>query len=154
METIIIRKSTLKDLKKVQDLSTQLAHSDFPYDKNIDLNWAYTEDGEKYYKEKIEKNLCTVAVDKGRIIGYSTFAIKNVPTWRLVKVAELENLFVTEKVRSKGIGKLLINDFFVWARMNKANNACVNVFFPNAAAMKFYKREGLREYDLNLEMHL
>jgi len=95
-----------------------------------------------------------VSEDKGIIVGYSTFAIKDLPAWRLVRVAELENLFVTEKSRSKGVGQLLIDDFFLWARMNKADKACVNVFFTNDGAIKFYKRHGLKEYDLILEMHL
>lgn len=154
MVTIIIRKSTLEDLKSVQDLSTELAHSDFPYDKEINLDWAYTKNGEKYYKERIQKGLCVVATNNGTIVGYATFAIKVVPTWRLVKVAELENLFVTKKVRNKDVGRILINDFFAWARINRANKVCVNVFFPNKRATKFYNRQGFKRYDLNLEMSL
>lgn len=154
MGSINLRKATLKNLKEVKHLSTELAYSDIPFDKDIDLNWANTEDGEKYYKEKIEKGLCTVVEVNDFIIGYSTYAIKDVPSWRMVKVAELENLFVTEKSRSKGVGQLLMDDFVEWARTEKLNKICVNAFFPNEEAIKFYKRQGLKEYDLNLEMHI
>lgn len=154
MTDISIREARTHDLKAIQKLSTELAHSDSPYDKDVDLDWADTNDGKKYFKEKIQKieGICWVAALNDEIIGYATASIKETPSWRLVKVSELENLFVSEQYRSRGIGKLFMDTFMNWSKKMKVNKVSTCVFYPNNNAIEFYKRYGLKQYDINLEM--
>lgn len=156
MENTLIRKATLKDLEDILLLSDELTLSDLPYDKEVDINWAYTDKGKEYYTEKIlgKNGICFVAELDNKIVGYATAAQKEVPSYRLVKVAELENLVVNKEMRSKGIGKKLMDYFIKWAKEIGADKAAVDVFTLNEKGVAFYKREGFLPFETILEMPL
>lgn len=156
MDNLTIQRANISDLEKVLLLSDGLTLADFPYDKKVDINWAHTDNGRKYYEEKIKGTLgvCFVAEIDEKIIGFITAAEKEVPSYRQVKVAELENIFVKEEFRSKGIGKKLMEAFVNWAKELKVDKVAVNVFALNEKAIAFYKREGFVSQELNLEKYL
>lgn len=156
MSPIHIRPAVEFDLPKIQKLCCDLAHSDYMSDTDVDLKWAYTPDGEKYLKEKIDgtKGSCFVAEVNGEIVGYVAVSLKELPSWRLVKVAELENIYVNEKERSRGVGRLLVEAFLKWASEQKAERASVCVFSPNEKAIGFYKKIGFSPYDMTMEMNI
>lgn len=156
MENTLIRIATLNDLDSILLLSDELTLSDLPYDKEVDINWAHTDKGKEYYTEKIvgKNGICFVAEVNNKIIGYATAVEKEVPSYRLVKVAELENLVVNKEMRSKGIGKKLVNKFIKWAKENGADKVAVDVFSLNEKGVAFYKREGFLTFETILEMPL
>ena len=156
MKNLVIRKTNINDLEDILLLSDGLTLTDFPYDKKVDVNWAHTKVGEKYYEDKIKGALgvCFVAEVDNKIIGYITAGKKEVPSYRLVKVAELENIFVKAEYRSKGIGKKLMDKFINWAKELKMDKVAVSVFALNEKAIGFYKREGFDPQDLTLEKYL
>jgi GNAT superfamily N-acetyltransferase len=156
MDKIQVRKAKIDDLESVLLLSDELTLSDFPYDKEVDIQWAHTENGKEYYLDKInnKKGICFMAECNGTIAGYATAAVKEVPSYRLVKVAELENLVVDNRMRNKGIGKALLNYFIKWAKEIGADRASVNVFSSNKKGIAFYEREGFTSYDTTLELLL
>lgn len=156
MENIQVRKARSDDLASVLFLSDELTLSDLPYDKNVDIHWAHTDKGKEYYSEKIngKNGICFVAECNKKIVGYATVAIKKVSSYRLVKVAEIENMVVDNEMRSKGIGKELLNYFIGWAKKIGADRACVNAFTSNKKGLAFYKREGFIPYDTTLELPL
>lgn len=51
----------------------------------------------------------------------------------------IEGIFVSEKMRSQGIGKCLL-DFL----KTKRTRLCLNVYQKNVRAIRFYEREGFR----------
>jgi GNAT superfamily N-acetyltransferase len=156
MKNLVIRKGNINDLGDILLLSDGLTLTDLPYDKKVDINWAHTNEGKKYYEDKIKGilGICFVAEVDNKIIGYITACEKEVPSYRLVKVAELENIFVKAEYRSKGIGKKLMDKFINWAKELKADKVAVNVFALNDKAIGFYKREGFDPQDLTLEKYL
>ena len=156
MNDILVRKAEIKDLDYVLLLSDQLTFSDLPYDREVDIHWSHTDEGKEYYIEKIncKGGICFVAELNKNIVGYATAAVKETPSYRLVKVAELENLVVSKKLRNKGIGKVLLNKFIEWAKEAGANRVCVNVFSLNEKGVEFYKREGFLSFESILEMPL
>ena len=153
---ILIRRAKSIELEKILLLSDELTISDLPFDKKVDVNWAHTVNGKKYYEEKIKgiSGVCFVAEVNGAIVGYLTAAKKEVPSYRLVTVAELENIFVKKELRGNGVGKMLMDKFKQWAKEIKADKVAVNVFALNERAIEFYKREGFVPQDLNLEMDI
>lgn len=153
---ILIRKAVVTDLEQVILLSDELTLSDLPYDKEIDINWAHTEDGKKYYTEKIlgKNGICFVAILNNKIVGYATAIEKETPSYRLVKVAALENLVIDKNLRNMGIGKKLMDVFKIWAKEIKASKISVNVFALNKKGISFYKREGFLPFENTLEMHI
>ena len=156
MDNLIIRKANINDLEDVLELSNGLTLADLPFDKKVDIKWAHTKKGKKYYTEKIKgiSGVCFVVELDTKIVGYLTASEKQVPSYRLVRVAEIENIFVIEEYRSKGLGKKLVAEFINWAKQLKVDKVAVNVFALNEKATVFYKREGFIPQDLTLEMYL
>ena len=156
MDNLIIRKATLNDLETILLLSDGLTLADLPYDKEVDVNWAHTEVGKKFYEDKIkeETGVCFVAEMDNKIVGYFVAGRKDVASYRYVKVAELENIFVLEGYRSKGVGKKLMEAFKNWAKDLRVDKIAVSAFALNEKGIAFYKREGFLPQDLTLEMHL
>lgn len=154
MSNIQIRKARIEDLESILLLSDELSISDLPYDKEVDVQWAHTDNGVNYYTKKIEEKngVCFIAEHNKKIVGYFTATIKEIPSYRLVKVADLENLVVNKEMRSKGIGKKLLEKFIEWAKEINMDRVSVNVFSMNEKGVAFYKREGFSSYDSTLEM--
>ena len=50
----------------------------------------------------------------------------------------IEGIFVSDKMQSQGIGKILLND-----TKDKRNELRLNVYRKNTRAISFYQREGL-----------
>lgn len=156
MENITVRKATDKDLDSVLILFYKLSISDSPYDEDVDLDWGNTDGGKKYFKEKINgtNGVCFVAIMENKIVGYFTANKKEVPGYRLITVADLENLVVDENSRSKGIDKMLMDKFLSWAKGIGAKRASVNVFSGNSKGIAFYSREGFTLFETTLEKEL
>ena len=156
MENVIIRIANISDLELVLLLSDGLTLSDLPFDKEVNIEWAHSETGKKYYENKVKgvDGIFFVAEVGSQIVGYATAAKKEVPTYRKVTVADLENIFVKEEFRSRGVGKMLVESFKNWAKESKFDKVSVNVFALNEKGIAFYKREGFLPQDLTLEMHV
>lgn len=156
MQNTTIRKAILKDLESVLTLFYKLSISDSPYDKDVDLDWGNTDGGKKYFLEKINgtNGVCFVAEIDNEIVGYFSANKKELPGYRLITVADLENLVVDENYRSKGIGKMLIDKFLSWAKEIGAKRASVNVFSGNTKGIAFYTREGFIPFESVLEKSL
>jgi len=153
MDNVTIRKANMDDLESILILFDKLSLSDLPYDKDVDVYWSHTKQGKKYFTDKILKNnnICMVAEINKKTVGYFTATIKDVPGYRLVKVADLLNLVVEEQYRNLGIGKKLIDAFFEWAKNMGVNKVSVNVFSGNEKAIKFYNRCGFTSFEQTLE---
>ena len=61
---------------------------------------------------------------------------------RTAAVAVLESMRVAPDPRSAGVGSLLIQHFFAWARERGARQASVTAYAANHAAQRFYERHG------------
>ncbi len=153
---ILIRRAKPIELEEILLLSDGLTISDLPFDKKVDINWAHTNNGKKYYEDKINgiSGVCFVAEIDNRIIGFAIAGKKEVPSYRLVKVVEMENIFVKKEYRSNGVGKKLMEAFLNWAKELGVDKVAVNVFALNDGAIAFYKREGFIPQDLTLEKYL
>ena len=156
MGKLIIRNAKLEDLKEILVLFDKLSVSDSPYDKDVDLNWAHTVSGKEYFTKKIKKidGVCFIAEIENKIVGYFTAAKKEIPGYRLVVVADLENLVVDENFRNQGIGKKLVDSFTSWAKSIGVDRVSVNVFSGNEKGIKFYKRQGFLLFESVLEKEL
>lgn len=156
MEKVVVRNATLEDLDSILVLFYKLSISDSPYDKDVDLDWVNTDGGKKYFEEKINgtNGVCFVAEVDGQIVGYFTANKKELPGYRLVTVADLENLVVDENFRNRGIGKILMDKFLSWAKEIGAKRASVNVFSANTKGIAFYNREGFTSFETTLEKKL
>ncbi len=156
MSDAIIRKANTDELKQIQALSTTLGEHSQRFDNELSLAWAYTEEGEKYYRAKIagEKGICLVAEKNGEIIGFISGTRHDPDAWRVIMRAEVDNLFIQEKFRGVGIGKLLIDAMKSWAKEQNAKKLILTMFSENKKALSFYKKEGFVLYEMVLHIKI
>ena len=149
---IEIRKATLKDLKAIQNLNTELFKYDYKHDKTLNLKWP--QKNLSYYKQSIigKNSFAAVAAIDGKIVGYFIGSIGPTEDYRkLKKIAEMDNMFVIKKYRGQGIGNDLVNAFLKWAKSKKAPRVRAVASAGNKGATNFYKNNKFEEYNLVLE---
>lgn len=152
---IIIRQAQIGDLQKLQLLDDEVFVHDLEYDPDLDMDWAKSEKGEKYFSDLLKNpnSYCLLAEDNGKAIGYLACLPKD-NGYRKSKYVEIGNMGVSPEYRSKGIGSMLINKGLKWARTRNYQKIYVSAYFGNKQAIKFYKKNGFLEIDLGLEQNL
>ncbi|MAG39417.1 hypothetical protein CMI41_00400 [Candidatus Pacearchaeota archaeon] len=152
-EGLTIRKSEIGDVNAIQDLNQQLFNNEISnFDDTLDGEWPAN--NKKYFEDAIndENGLVLVAVDGDNIIGYLIGGIKEAGDYRNIQnILEIGNTFVIEEYRRMGIGKEMVEKLLDFARLKGVGRSKVLVSSSNEAAIKFYKKMGLMEYDLVLE---
>jgi len=155
---IIIRKAIIDDLQKIQELNLKLFEKEYrEYDSLLNLNWTFGEIGTKYYRDRISKNdgCALVAIVNNKVVGYLCGGLTKAENYRnLPIVAEIENTFVLNEFRSKGIGKKLYNEFIDWCKTKNVGKVRVEASVRNKLAIKFYRNNNFRDYTLILESDL
>jgi ribosomal protein S18 acetylase RimI-like enzyme len=148
-----IRKAKTADLLMLQKLATELMESLQKLDPGIVVNWYNTNEGEKYFIEKINgtQELCIVAEIDDEVVGYLTGIISPLQTWRPFKRAELENIYINEKYRGNSIGTLLFNTFVTWSKENGVEKIFLHTNAQRKGARKFYAKQGMVEERIELE---
>jgi len=149
-----VRKARLEDLQAIQDLSYQLFKHDEAWISHLKMNWAFEEAGIEYFTTHLNgrEGVTYVAEDNHNIVGYITGDMKKDVSWRSVRIAELENIFIEKESRHKNIGKKLFEEFRAWAREQGAQKLTVSASYPNSSAIQFYKSVGFEPCSLELEM--
>jgi GNAT superfamily N-acetyltransferase len=148
----VIEKAKIKDLKDIMKLDEKLFNYDYIFDKTLNLSWSSK--NKNYYKKRIlgKDSLVLIVKFENEIIGFLTATIEKGDDWRKIKrIAELESMLIESKYRGKGIGTVLIKEFFKWARLKGIKRAMVTASYENKKAIEIYKRNNFKEYDLILE---
>lgn len=153
---IKIRKATIADLPRVQELSQELFSVELQRDSLLNMDWSLGEEGRKTFLSRItDKNrFCFVAEAGGEVVGYATGSVLPILAWRAVKRLELENLIVTEKYRGKKVGEKLARTVFDLGKSLGMQRVMVSAYAANDGAITFYKRVGFVPDSLQLEKDL
>lgn len=148
---IKIKKALLDDWKTIQNLNNFVFLNDKSHDGDLDLNWPFSKEGIKYYKDLSSGKYghCLIAYLGNNAVGYAAMAIKDFG-YRKSKYVEIENMGVDPKHRSKGIGKKLLDCVTKWAKTKGASKLYVSAYWKNKKAIKFYKNN--KFYEMGLEM--
>jgi len=155
---ITIKTATIDDLKKVQELNFKLFKKERKeYDPSLNLDWTFGDIGTEYFRDRISKedSCVLIAIVDNKIVGYLCGGITKAEAYRnLPLVVELENTFVLENFRSRGIGKKLYEEFIKWCKSKGVGKVRVEAFAQNLLAIKFYKNNNFKDYTLVLEADL
>lgn len=150
-----IREAVVGDLKRIQELNLMLFEKEKrEFDELLDLNWTFGEEGASHFEDAIGKDTaCAFVVeDDGRIVGYLVGGICKVESYRnALKSAELDNMFVLEECRGKGVGGMLYDSFVQWCKEKDVKMLRVNASAGNEGAIGFYRKVGFEDYSLTLE---
>lgn len=153
MRGLRVRRARLEDLQTIQRLNHELFKHDNDYHHDLNLEWPYEPDGEAYFRSCIEGDdlfVSIVAEYDGAVVGYLNGGIRKPHSAYLGKRAELENMCVTAEFRGYGIGTKLIDEFKSWAHDQGADRLIVEAFHGNDEALRFYEKNGFRNYALTL----
>jgi len=153
---VVIRKAEMKDLENIRKLNQELfVYENENFDKTIDVDSLFSNAHEKRFVDNIKNDFVIVAVEKGIIVGYLVGKISKAESYRNIgKIIELDSMLVHEKFRSKKIGYELITEFKRWAKSQGIKRLRVTASAGNHKTIKFYRREGFKDYDLSLEQDI
>lgn len=152
---ISTRVARAQDLKMILDLNFKLFQKEYrEYDKSLNLHWTNSKQGKKYFQWRVNKSdgFVEVAEFNEKVVGYIAGGLSERKFYRKRAVyAELENMFVEEKHRSKGIGKIFVKDFLKWCVKKKVDYISVTASAENIRAIDFYRKCGFKNYNITLE---
>lgn len=134
MTNIEIRKGTVSDIPGALHLVKELAaYEKAPAEVEVSVaemeNWGFG-------KDKVFDFF--VAIENGVAVGLALYYYKY-STWK-GKCLFLEDIIVTEKMRGKGIGKLLFEEIIKVAKQDKVRRMEWQVLDWNEPAINFYKK--------------
>lgn len=152
-----IRKTSIDDLEMVLELNLSLFEYEKTFVDSYNLNWTYSDAGKRYF-EKVcgwEGNLFGFAAsENNKTVGYIAAVIYKTPYRSFDAVCEIENMFIDEKFRRKGIGKALIEAVSKEAFIREVKRLKVGAFAKNSPAQEFYKKLGFKEHEIILEKEI
>lgn len=154
---ITARKAQLQDLANIQNLNYKLFLWDKVRDPDLNFEWPYQESGKNYFLKRINEDLgaCFVAESEGVVLGYIAGRVnKEIVSFDTILRGELENMYVEEDARSRGVGKTLVREFLEWAKTKGAKSIIVEAYFGNVDAIKFYEACGFNNFAVKLETKL
>ena len=145
----------VNEVEALQNLNDEVFIDNAKYDTDLDLTWAKGEKGRKYFTELLNNSeaFSVIARDGEREVGYVAASQKNID-YRKSKYLEIENMGVIPEYRSLGVGKMLMEECFKWAKENGYQKVFVNTYVANKEAVQFYIKNGFEEIDISLEKNL
>lgn len=82
-----------------------------------------------------------IAEDDNKPIGFLTFSVN-------LDTADLQDIFVAENSRKKGVGFLLVSEFIEYAKANDIKKLFLEVRESNAPAIKLYEKAGFTQISI------
>ena len=139
-----IRKCLETDINDVYDLICQLK------EKKLDYNM-FKESYQSKIKDK--KNYFIVVIEDNNVVGFLSLVI-DFQLHHIGKVATVEELIVSSKYRSNGIGRNLLENAINYAKENKCDVIELTSNFSREAAHRFYEKNGFNKESYKFKMKL
>ena len=157
----IIRHAKIEDLPEIQKLNQELFDFEAQYISSYNREWSYSKQGEKYFKQRlgietpVNSKLLPfffVATIDNQIIGYLIGSMGFYPFRTINPIAEVENMYVKQDQRRKGVGSALVEAFKKATKTRGVKLFRVESLENNAVAMDFYRKMGFIERSIFLEV--
>ncbi len=151
-----IRKATIEDIESLKTLYRELEQDAIRFQPE---HFVFGNRDEQFFGNifNSENQDILVAVIDGKIVGFAHVMLleqKRVPCLKPEKVIYLQDLDVSESLRSGGIGAKLIEACKEYGKANGADFMRTQVFPQNVRGMKFYERQGFTEKMKTIETYL
>jgi ribosomal protein S18 acetylase RimI-like enzyme len=149
---IHIRRARTNETPDLQSLNNEVFIDNAKYDDDLDLDWANGAKGKKYFTDLLHDpgSFCLIAEDDEKKIGYLAAGPKEID-YRKRRYLEIQNMGVIPEYRSRGIGKLLLEECITWAKSQGFHKIFVSAYHENERAIDFYRKTGFTEIDVSLE---
>lgn len=154
---IQIEKAKKEDLSRILELGKMLTQSEMVWIKDNTPEWFLGKEGIKFISKRIRGygGAIFVAREKDIVIGYIVIGTVQNHVWRgKMRVAYIENIYICEEYRGKGIGTLLMDKAKIWAKIKRVNTLHVEIIYQNTKAEDFYSKFGFHPYSKVLEVKI
>ena len=146
--TATVRRATAKDARAVAGFAIRLFAQHREYDARRFVEIASVTGAERFYGSQTEAADAAVLVAEleGEIVGFAYLQYEAMDYANLLKnAAWLHDIYVEERARAKGAGRLLIEKAAEIARQWNADKLMLSVAAKNELAHRFFERNGFRE---------
>lgn len=151
---IKIRRASIEDLEKVRDLNHKLFEFEYEnFDPTLRVGWSHDEVGEKYFRYLITEGVVFLACDGEKVVGYLSGSICK-SSYTVLKLSELNDMFIDEQYRSSGVGTMLMNEFKKYSLENEIDSIKVTATAKNKNAIDFYMKHGFEDWNITLKCDL
>ncbi|MEL1241051.1 GNAT family N-acetyltransferase [Flavobacterium flavipallidum] len=155
MENTIIRKVTLDDIVKLQEIGRQTFFETFSESNSEENMRNYLEEGFSIEKLTIELNDNNsefyFAIINNEVIGYLKVNFGDSQTeLKDSKALEIERIYVSRAFQGKGVAQLLYTKAIDIAKQKKVAYVWLGVWEENARAISFYKKNGFVAFDKHI----
>lgn len=150
---VIIRKAKASDLESILALNKKLFLHEEQFNHKYNLDWTYSDTGRNYFQGRLanKNSIIFIAEDNGVAVGYILCFTDSFPYRAINPICEIENMFIEESHRSKGVGSELVKKVKQEAKRQKVKLLRVGAIAQNERAINFYKTNGFMEVNLFLE---
>ena len=152
-----IKKATLAELEELQQIGRQTFTEAFAADNSPENMQKYLD--EKFSKEQLRQEISHpdtefyLATAENRVIAYLKVNSGTATTEQIKEDAlEIERIYVLQEFHGKGVAQLLFDKALQIAREQNASCLWLGVWEKNPRAIRFYQKNGLREFDRHLFM--
>lgn len=139
-----VRMAKLTDTKDIYDLICDMENTELDYEKFRQIFKKYLED---------DRLFCFVAEYDGTVIGCLNLRIEY-QLHHTAKIAEILELAVKDKYRSKGVGKELFEKASEIAKDNECLQIEVCCNQLRTRAHNFYEKQGMSKFHYKFTMNL
>jgi ribosomal protein S18 acetylase RimI-like enzyme len=162
---VIIRKARLNDIDTLISLENELYDNQFEYlkeskSKNLD-DFSLKEDSNIFLRNFIlrtirsKNGLVLIAEYDKEIAGYLIIIIKkNIPIFKLEKIAEITDLYIKELFRGKGISNKFRDEVIKWCEIKNIKSITLDMLSNNIHAKRVYEKWGFQEFLTEMRMRL
>ncbi|MES2587895.1 MAG: GNAT family N-acetyltransferase [Bacteroidota bacterium] len=148
-------KVELEDVEKLQEICIQTFNESY-FDKNSEANMVLFLN-ENFNLEKLKgelmnsNSICFFARQAENILGYLKLNWGNSQTEKqTVESIEIERIYVLKEFKGQKIGQKLFDKAIEIAKLKKVNYLWLGVWEENLDALRFYKKNGLVEFDKHI----
>jgi len=95
---------------------------------------------------KSEDGLVLVALDSGRVVGYSLSEIRSSRGLELETFGAIDHVAVTASYRRRGIGEEMLSEILKWFQSRNIDRVELEVLAKNQVGYSFWKKHGFTDY--------
>jgi ribosomal protein S18 acetylase RimI-like enzyme len=162
---IVIRKARLNDINMLISLENELYDNQVEYLKksksqNLD-DFFLKHNSNTFLKQFIlqtirsKNGLVLIAEFDKQIAGYLIIIIKkNIPIFKLEKLAEITDLYIKEEFRGNGISNKLRDEVFKWCNIKKISSITLDMIPNNIHAKRVYEKWGFTKFLIEMRMRI
>ena len=151
-QKVSIVKATEKDIPEVAKLSIEMLKYHNTLMNNYFTVYAYEKYVENFQQKLKDGQYILVAKIDNKIVGFLSAKFKKTPWYKYANLCMIDEVSVSEKCRSCGIGTALIKKILSICKKKKVEEVKLNIYNTNVKAKRLYERLGFE--DLRQQMSL